>query len=100
MTLGKIVGGGLPLAAFGGRRSNGVFESIGVGISSGYVVWKSSCCRCRSATLELLTDDLYTELDGKAARIEEGLSELVKVSSIICSSRFDVYVVFPTGCSE
>ena len=29
------------------------------------------------ATLELLTDALYTELEGKAEKIEEGLSELV-----------------------
>ena len=30
------------------------------------------------ATLELLTDELYTELEGKAERIETGLAQLVK----------------------
>ena len=49
VTLGKIVGGGLPLAAFGGRRD--VMECLsplGCCISSGDFVRKSSGCCSRS----------------------------------------------------
>ena len=78
VTLGKIVGGGLPLAAFGGRRD--VMECLsplGSVYQAGTLSGNPLAVAAGRATLELLTDDLYTELDGKAARIEAGLSELI-----------------------
>ena len=78
VTLGKIVGGGLPLAAFGGRRE--VMECLsplGAVYQAGTLSGNPLAVAAGLATLELLTDALYTELEGKADQIEEGLSELV-----------------------
>ena len=79
VTLGKIVGGGLPLAAFGGRRE--VMECLsplGAVYQAGTLSGNPLAVAAGRATLGLLTDELYTELEGKAERIEAGLSELVK----------------------
>ena len=79
VTLGKIVGGGLPLAAFGGRRE--VMECLsplGSVYQAGTLSGNPLAVAAGRATLGLLTEDLYTELDGKAERIEKGLAELVE----------------------
>ena len=78
VTLGKIVGGGLPLAAFGGRRE--VMECLsplGAVYQAGTLSGNPLAVAAGLATLELLTDELYTELEGKAERIEAGLLQLV-----------------------
>ena len=78
VTLGKIVGGGLPLAAFGGRRE--VMECLsplGSVYQAGTLSGNPLAVAAGRATLDLLTEDLYTELDGKAERIEKGLAALV-----------------------
>ncbi len=78
VTLGKIVGGGLPLAAFGGRRE--VMECLsplGSVYQAGTLSGNPLAVAAGRATLDLLTEELYTELDGKAERIENGLAELV-----------------------
>ena len=79
VTLGKIVGGGLPLAAFGGRRE--VMECLsplGAVYQAGTLSGNPLAVAAGRATLELLTVELYKELEGKAERIEKGLAQLVK----------------------
>jgi len=78
-TLGKVIGGGLPVAAFGGRaevmglldpRREGFLPQAGtlnghpLGMAAG------------AATLELLTPDVYAELDRRGERTREGLRAL------------------------
>ncbi|HEV8596190.1 MAG TPA: aspartate aminotransferase family protein [Candidatus Dormibacteraeota bacterium] len=78
-TLGKIIGGGLPVAAFGGRadvmqlldpRSNptiaqgGTYNGNPLGMAAGL------------AAMTELTPDVYEELNRKGARVCEQLSEV------------------------
>ena len=77
-TLGKIVGGGLPLAAFGGRAVHldrfdarrpdamphgGTFNGNPLAAAAGL------------ATLRALTPDVYAELDARAERLERGVHD-------------------------
>jgi glutamate-1-semialdehyde 2,1-aminomutase len=78
-TLGKIIGGGLPVAAFGGRADvmelldprrernlaqGGTYNGNPLGMAAGL------------ATMTQLTPDVYEELNRKGARVSEQLSEV------------------------
>ena len=78
-TLGKIIGGGLPVAAFGGRADvmelldprrdpnlaqGGTYNGNPLGMAAGL------------ATMRELTPDVYDELNRKGARVAEQLSEV------------------------
>ncbi|MGA8922511.1 MAG: aspartate aminotransferase family protein, partial [Candidatus Dormiibacterota bacterium] len=78
-TLGKIIGGGLPVAAFGGRTDvmqlldprrepnlaqGGTYNGNPLGMAAGL------------ATMTELTPDVYVELNRKGARVSEQLSEV------------------------
>ena len=78
-TLGKIIGGGLPVAAFGGRADvmelldprrepnlaqGGTYNGNPLGMAAGL------------ATMTELTPDVYEELNRKGARVAEHLSEV------------------------
>jgi glutamate-1-semialdehyde 2,1-aminomutase len=79
-TLGKIIGGGLPVAAFGGRADvmalldprrqpslahGGTYNGNPLGMAAGL------------ATMTELTPDVYEELNRKGARVCEQLSEVL-----------------------
>jgi len=72
--LGKIIGGGLPVGAYGGRAdlldlvapAGPVYQA---GTLSGHPVVMAA----GEATLLQLTPDVYIEVDARAARLEEGL---------------------------
>ena len=78
-TMGKIIGGGLPVAAFGGRADvmelldprrdpslaqGGTYNGNPLGMAAGL------------ATMRELTPDVYEELNRKGARVTEQLSEV------------------------
>jgi glutamate-1-semialdehyde 2,1-aminomutase len=78
-TLGKIIGGGLPVAAFGGRADvmelvdprrepnmaqGGTYNGNPLGMAAGL------------ATMRELTPDVYVELNRQGARVTEQLSEV------------------------
>jgi glutamate-1-semialdehyde 2,1-aminomutase len=78
-TLGKIIGGGLPVAAFGGRADvmelldprrqpslaqGGTYNGNPLGMAAGL------------ATMTELTPDVYEDLNRKGARVSEQLSEV------------------------
>jgi glutamate-1-semialdehyde 2,1-aminomutase len=80
-TLGKVIGGGMPVGAYGGRReimklvapSGPMYQA---GTLSGNPV-------AMAAGLEMLTQidktpELYTKLETKAAQFEEGLRTIIK----------------------
>ncbi len=78
VTLGKIVGGGLPLAAFGGRREiMECLSPLGAVYQAGTLSGNPLAVAAGRATLSLLTENVYRELEGKAERIELGLQTLV-----------------------
>ncbi len=79
VTLGKIVGGGLPLAAFGGRREiMECLSPLGSVYQAGTLSGNPLAVAAGRATLNLLGDHVYTELEEKAVRIEEGILPLTE----------------------
>ena len=72
VTMGKVVGGGMPLAAFGGRRE--LFERLapeGPIYQAGTLSGNPLATAAGLATLRELADpDVYTELEAKGARLE------------------------------
>lgn len=78
VTLGKIVGGGLPLAAFGGRQEiMECLSPLGAVYQAGTLSGNPLAVAAGRATLSLLTENVYSELEGKAERIELGLQDLI-----------------------
>jgi glutamate-1-semialdehyde 2,1-aminomutase len=82
--LGKIIGGGLPLAAFGGPRS--IMESMapaGGVYQAGTLSGNPLAVAAGMKTLEILRrDDPYTELERKARRLADGLREALTEKGI------------------
>lgn len=77
-TLGKIVGGGMPLAVYGGRRD--VMETIaplGAVYQAGTLSGNPMAVAAGIATLKILreTPAVYAELEKKAAKIEQAMRE-------------------------
>jgi glutamate-1-semialdehyde 2,1-aminomutase len=86
--LGKIIGGGLPVGAYGGRAdlldlvapAGPVYQA---GTLSGHPVVMAA----GEATLLQLTDDVYRQLEARASRLEKGLardgSSTARVGSLL-----------------
>ncbi|MCA9236836.1 MAG: glutamate-1-semialdehyde 2,1-aminomutase, partial [Planctomycetales bacterium] len=76
-TLGKIVGGGLPVGAYGGRRE--IMQNVlpaGKVFQAGTLSGNPLATAAGSATLRLLRDEPpYQRLEQLGARLEEGLGE-------------------------
>ena len=83
-TLGKIIGGGLPVGAFGGRRK--IMEKVaplGPVYQAGTLSGNPIAMAAGLATLEELTQpDFYTNLGAKTKRIAEGLMTRAKAFNI------------------
>jgi glutamate-1-semialdehyde 2,1-aminomutase len=72
--LGKIVGGGMPLAAYGGKRA--IMEKVaplGPVYQAGTLSGNPVAVSAALATLEHLDDALYARLEALSARLEGGL---------------------------
>ena len=86
--LGKIIGGGLPVGAYGGRAdlldlvapAGPVYQA---GTLSGHPVVMAA----GEATLLQLTDDVYRQLEARASRLEKGLvrdgSSTARIGSLL-----------------
>jgi glutamate-1-semialdehyde 2,1-aminomutase len=74
-TLGKILGGGFPLAAYGGRRDvMAQIAPVGPVYQAGTLSGNPIAVTAGLATLEALEDgQVYADLEPKAARLEAGL---------------------------
>jgi len=73
--LGKIVGGGLPLAAYGGRRE--IMEKVsplGPVYQAGTLSGNPVAVAAALATLDRLDDSLYEHLEAMGARLEAGMN--------------------------
>lgn len=82
--LGKVLGGGLPLAAFGGRRQ--IMDLIapeGPVYQAGTLSGNPLAVAAGLATLGLLTrPGTYARLEAKGKRLEEGFARILKKYSI------------------
>lgn len=72
--LGKIIGGGLPLAAYGGRREiMQCVAPIGPVYQAGTLSGNPVAVSAALATIELLTPQVYTTLESRGAQLEHGI---------------------------
>jgi glutamate-1-semialdehyde 2,1-aminomutase len=82
--LGKIIGGGLPVAAYGGRRE--IMETVaplGSVYQAGTLSGNPLAMRAGLATLSLLERrGFYPALNAKAARLAEGLRAVLTESGV------------------
>lgn len=106
VTLGKIVGGGLPLAAFGGRRD--VMEHLspaGPVYQAGTLSGNPLAVAAGRATLAALTDEVYARLEAIGAQIDAGLRPTVEAKGLSMSRVGSMFTIFfrpeaPTSFAE
>jgi glutamate-1-semialdehyde 2,1-aminomutase len=81
--LGKIVGGGLPVGAYGGPRSlMGHVAPLGPAYQAGTLSGNPLAMAAGAATLDLLDADAYTRLEELGARLEIGLEAAARAAGI------------------
>ncbi len=82
--LGKIVGGGMPLAVYGGKRA--IMEQIaplGPVYQAGTLSGNPLAVSAALATLDRLDDGLYAKLEELGARLEEGLGRSLAKNGVV-----------------
>lgn len=81
--LGKIIGGGLPLAALGGRGEiMDELAPLGSVYQAGTLSGNPLATAAGLAALSELTDDRYAELEGIASSLAAGISDAFTVSAV------------------
>jgi len=82
--LGKIIGGGLPLAALGGRADiMNMLAPAGPVYQAGTLSGNPIATAAANATLDILAkEDCYQKLDSSAALLEAGLADAAKHADI------------------
>jgi glutamate-1-semialdehyde 2,1-aminomutase len=86
--LGKIAGGGMPLAAYGGKRA--IMEKVaplGPVYQAGTLSGNPLAVSAALATLDRLDDALYARLESLGARLEAGLNEAIAKRGSACVQR-------------
>jgi len=76
---GKVIGGGLPVGAYGGRRE--IMEQIapsGPIYQAGTLSGNPLAMAAGYTTLKLMTPEAYAQLEQKAARLQEGFEDNAK----------------------
>jgi glutamate-1-semialdehyde 2,1-aminomutase len=82
-TLGKVVGGGMPLAVYGGRAEiMKVIAPLGPVYQAGTLSGNPLAVAAGLATLRLCDDALYQRLESLGAALEEGLSKALADAGI------------------
>jgi glutamate-1-semialdehyde 2,1-aminomutase len=84
VTLGKVIGGGLPVGAYGGRRDLMARVSpVGPVYQAGTLSGNPLAMAAGIATLDLLAEpNAYETLEAGSARLEKGLAEAVREARI------------------
>ena len=96
-TFGKVIGGGLPLAAVGGRRD--LMESLaplGPVYQAGTLSGNPLATAAGLAVLERLEPQAYEQLAGRVGRLASGLAEAIAAAGLpvqvpVCRTLFSVY---------
>jgi len=74
VALGKVIGGGMPMAVYGGRREvMEVVAPLGPVYQAGTLSGNPVAVAAGTATLKLLDDEVYAKLEALGARLEDGL---------------------------
>jgi len=84
-TLGKIIGGGLPVGAYGGRKEiMDMLAPIGPVYQAGTLSGNPLAMAAGIAMLKLIkkTPDFYKELERKAAKLEKGIIDNMKQTGV------------------
>ncbi|MBA4496300.1 glutamate-1-semialdehyde 2,1-aminomutase [Paenactinomyces guangxiensis] len=82
-TMGKVIGGGLPVGAYGGKRE--IMEMIaptGPVYQAGTLSGNPLAMAAGYATLSAMTQEAYEELERKGKRIEEGFRKNAEAAGI------------------
>lgn len=83
-TLGKIIGGGMPVGAYGGRKDvMDAISPVGPVYQAGTLSGNPVAMACGIATLNTLkTTDPYAELERKSERLAAGLREAATAADV------------------
>lgn len=82
-TFGKVIGGGLPVGAFGGRRDvMSVLAPLGPVYQAGTLSGNPLATAAGLAVLELLDDKAYTMLNGRADELKAQLQKALDESGV------------------
>lgn len=95
VTLGKIVGGGLPLAAFGGRRD--VMERLspsGPVYQAGTLSGNPLAVAAGRATLGLLTPDVYARLETLGDTLDDAIRPAVEAAGASLQRVGSMFTIF------
>jgi glutamate-1-semialdehyde 2,1-aminomutase len=95
VTLGKIVGGGLPLAAFGGRRE--IMERLspsGPVYQAGTLSGNPLAVAAGRATLALLDEALYARLEELSATLDAGIRPAVERAGLSMHRVGSMFTIF------
>ncbi|NUQ77670.1 MAG: glutamate-1-semialdehyde 2,1-aminomutase [Polyangiaceae bacterium] len=80
-TLGKVIGGGMPLAAYGGRAEvMGCIAPLGPVYQAGTLSGNPIAVSAGLSTIERLTPELYQTLEALGSSLEEGLRGAAQAS--------------------
>jgi glutamate-1-semialdehyde 2,1-aminomutase len=84
-TLGKIIGGGLPVGAYGGRKD--IMEKLaplGPVYQAGTLSGNPMAMAAGLTTLQIIdsTSDFYSNLEKKSAKLEAGLKDALKQANV------------------
>lgn len=85
-TFGKVIGGGMPLAAYGGRKD--IMEKLaplGDVYQAGTLSGNPVAVTAGIETLERLTDDVYTSIEQSSAQLEKGLKSAFEEAGVAVS---------------
>ncbi|HLJ62241.1 MAG TPA: glutamate-1-semialdehyde 2,1-aminomutase [bacterium] len=81
--LGKVIGGGFPVGAYGGRRDvMQVVAPLGPAYQAGTLSGNPVAMRAGLETLQLLDDAAYRRLDGLGAALADGLSAAARRAGV------------------
>ena len=83
VTFGKVVGGGMPLAAIGGRADlMQLLAPVGAVYQAGTLSGNPLATAAGLATLQLCTDDVYQVVDARAAQLQEAVSQALSAAGV------------------
>ncbi len=95
VTMGKIVGGGFPLAAFGGRAEiMGRLSPAGPVYQAGTLSGNPVAVAAGQATLSLLTADVYERLEALGARLEDALRPVLEERQMSMTRLGSMFTIF------
>ncbi|MBX9676186.1 MAG: glutamate-1-semialdehyde 2,1-aminomutase [Methylotenera sp.] len=88
-TLGKVIGGGLPVGAFGGRKDiMSVLAPLGKVYQAGTLSGNPVAVTAGLATLKLIqTPDFHTKLTAQTKKLMDGLKQAAKQADVIFNAQ-------------